>query len=207
MTVSIEAVRLERLLDVVVAATQGDYDVRVALEEHDDPLLEVEVGINYMLEELAAQRDHNAAQREELLTNAQVLAQQQDELVAALSTPIIEVWPGVLALPLIGRIADARATTITTTLLTRVAATRASHVILDLTGVGAIEPGTMPALLRMLRAIELLGATCLWTGVGPDVARQVIAIDGGATPMRAYGRLADALAVVLAAKDTARQPR
>lgn len=204
MAFLIEAARLERLLDVVVAASQGDYDVRLDLEEHDDPLLEVEVGVNYMLEELAAQRDRNAAQHEELRANGQRLAQQQDDLVAALSTPIIEVWPGVLALPLIGRIADARAAAITTTLLTRVAATRASHVILDLTGVGALEPGTMPALLRMVRAIELLGARCLWTGVGPEVARQVIATDGGETPMRAYGRLADALAAVIAAKGAAR---
>lgn len=207
MAVSIEAARLGRLLDVVVAASQGDFDVRLPLEEHDDPLLEIEVGINYMLEELAAQRDRNAAQHEELRTNARVLAEQQDQLVAALSTPVIEVWPGVLALPLIGHITDARAATITATLLARVAEARATHVILDLTGVGAVEPGTMPGLLRMSRAIELLGATCLWTGVGPELARQVIAIDAGATPMRSYGRLADALAAVLAAKEPGRRAR
>ena len=205
MGVSIEAPRVERLLDVVVRAAQGDYDVRVALEEHDDSFLEVEVGVNYMLEELAARRDEGARQHQELLANERLLAQQQAELVQALSTPLIEVWPGVLALPLIGRISDERAADITMTLLGRVAAVRASHVILDLTGVGVLDEGTIPALLRMLRAIELLGARCLWSGVAPAVAAQVAALDADVGQVRAFGRLADALALVLTDKGALRR--
>jgi len=205
VAVAIDAARIEGLLDVIVAASQGDYEQRVALAEHDDAFLEVEVGVNYMLEELAGQRDRSTRQHQELLANERMLAQQQGDLVQALSTPIIEIWPGVLALPLIGRIGDDRAATITTTLLGRVAAARASHVILDLTGIGALEPGSMPALLRMVRAIELLGARCLWTGLGPDIARQIIALDAGGTPIRAFARLADALALVLGKTGTSRR--
>jgi rsbT co-antagonist protein RsbR len=203
--VSIEAARVEGLLDVIVAASQGDYEGRVTLRENDDAFLEVEVGVNYMLEELAGQRDRSARQHDELLANERRLAQQQAELVQALSTPILEVWPGVLALPLIGRIDDDRAATITTTLLDRVAASRASRVILDLTGVGALDPGSMSALLRMVRAIELLGARCLWTGLGPDVACQIVALDAGPTPIRTFARLADALALVLTPRGASRR--
>nr|WP_276599005.1 STAS domain-containing protein [Nannocystis sp. SCPEA4] len=117
-----------------------------------------------------------------------------------MSTPVITVWPGVLTLPLVGRIDDERAAALTIGLLARVGAERASHVILDLTGVGALAGGTMPAILRMVRAIGLLGATCLLTGIRPDVAQQLIALGGADVHVRALARLSDALALVLADK-------
>jgi rsbT co-antagonist protein RsbR len=84
------------------------------------------------------------------------------------------VWPGVLALPLIGRLDLARATSISSILLDRVASDRATHVILDLTGVETIEASTVTALLRMVRAIGLLGARCFITGMHPRGARQIV---------------------------------
>nr|WP_276599004.1 STAS domain-containing protein [Nannocystis sp. SCPEA4] len=128
-------------------------------------------------------------------------------MVQALSTPVITVWPGVLALPIVGRVDDERAAMITTTLLERVAAERATHVILDLTGVGAIAGNTMPALLRMVRAIGLLGASCLLTGISPAVAQQIVALgaDASSAPVRALAQLSDALAHVLAQKGALRR--
>jgi rsbT co-antagonist protein RsbR len=207
MTVSIEASRVERVLQVIVAAVNGDYDARVPLEEHDDLFLEVETGVNFLLDELVERREQNRDQRDALATSAGQLADQQSALVAALSTPIIEVWPGVLALPLIGRVDDARAATITATLLARVAATRASHVVLDLTGVTAVDEGTMPAVVRVVRAIGLLGAVCVLTGMGPAVARQVVAQGIDASRVNVMGQLSDALAAVLADRGALRQGR
>src|SRR5690606_32152722 len=118
------------------------YAVRVPLiERDDDPFLEVELGVNYLLEELAAGQTETEAQRDELQARADQLGAQQAELLQALATPIIAVWPGVLALPLVGRVDEARAAMTTSTLLDRVTEGRASHVILDLTGIGAIESG------------------------------------------------------------------
>ncbi|MDC0722276.1 STAS domain-containing protein [Nannocystis bainbridge] len=206
MSLTITEARINGLLNTLVTAASGDYDVRVALEEHEDPLLDVELGINYLLDELIERRTQNEAQEEELLTRARQLARQQDELVQALSTPVIAVWPGVLALPLVGRIDDARAAVITATLLERIAAERASHVILDLTGVAAIADATMPALLRMIRAIGLLGARCLLTGIRAEVAPQIVALGGNDLHVRALARLSDALALVLADKGALDQP-
>ncbi|PCC70508.1 rsbT co-antagonist protein RsbR [Nannocystis exedens] len=200
MSLTVSQARIQELLNVLVAAGSGDYDVRVRLEENDDALLDVEIGINYLLDDLVDRRDQNEAQEEELLTRARLLARQQEELVQALSTPVIAVWPGVLALPLVGRIDDARAATITAVLLERVAAERASHVILDLTGVAAIAGATMPALLRMVRAIGLLGAQCLLTGIRAEVAPQIVALGGADIHVRALAQLSDALALVLAEK-------
>ncbi|WAS93485.1 STAS domain-containing protein [Nannocystis punicea] len=206
MSLTISHARIHELLNVLVTAGSGDYDVRVRLEENEDALLDVEMGINYLLDELIDRRDQNEAQEEELLTRARQLARQQEELVQALSTPVIVVWPGVLALPLVGRIDDARAATITSALLERVTAEQATHVILDLTGVAAIAGATMPALLRMVRAIGLLGARCLLTGIRPEVAPQIVELGGDDLHVRALAQLSDALALVLADKGVLDQP-
>lgn len=205
MSITIEETRLERLLCTIVAAANGDYDVRVPIEDSENSFLEVEVGVNFLLEELIERRNQNDAQHEELVTRARLLASQQDDLVQALSTPVITVWPGVLALPIVGRVDDERAATITATLLDRVVAERASHVILDLTGVGVLAPTTMPAILRMVSAIGLLGAACLLTGIRPDVAQQIVALSDGDTRIRSLARLSDALALVLADKGALRR--
>lgn len=206
MAITIEAGRIEEVLRVVVAAMHGDYDTRVDLSNAtEDLFLEVEVGVNYLLEELIERRAANLQQRDALTAHALKLAEQQETLVAALSTPIIEVWPGVLALPIVGRVDDARAAMITTRLLERVAGNRASHVILDLTGVAAIDVETMPAIVRMIRAITLLGTECMLTGIGPEVARQVVVRGIDATRIRVAGQLSDALAAVLGEKGALRR--
>jgi rsbT co-antagonist protein RsbR len=195
--VAIDADRMERLLDVLVAASIGNYDVRVPLEEIDDQFLEIEVGVNFLLDELILQRDQNQAQTDQIAT-------QTTALVEALSTPIIVVWPGVLALPLIGRLDIARATAISSTLLERVGSDRASHVILDLTGVETIEASTVIALLRMVRAIALLGAKCIITGMHPHGARQIVELGTDTHQLRTLARVSDALAHVLAEKHVLR---
>lgn len=204
MAISVDDSRIERVLRVIVAAANGDYDHKIDLEEIDDAFLEVELGINYLLDELVLRRDQNQAQREELQAQADRLAAQQAELVQALSTPVIVVWPGVLALPLVGRVDDARASMITTTLLARVTGERASHVILDLTGVDAVAETTMPALLRVVRAIRLLGARCILSGIGPVVARGLVGLGIHDLQLRTSPQLSDALAVVLAEKGASR---
>jgi rsbT co-antagonist protein RsbR len=195
--VAIDSDRIERLLEVLAAASHGDYDVRVPLEEIDDHFLEVEVGVNFLLDELIIRREHSEAQ-------AQQINKQTAALVEALSTPIIVVWPGVLALPLIGRLDVARATNISSTLLDRVVSDRASHVILDLTGVETIEASTIAALLRMVRAIGLLGAKCIITGLQPNGARQVVELGADISQLRTVARVSDALARVLAEKHVLR---
>jgi rsbT co-antagonist protein RsbR len=193
LRVAVDSVRISRLLDVLVSASNGDYDARVPLEEIDDALLEVEVGVNYLLDELALRHQQNEVQ-------AAQIAAQTTALVEALSTPIIVVWPGVLALPLIGRLDLARAASISSTLLDRVASDRATHVILDLTGVETVEASTIAALLRMVRAIGLLGARCFITGMHPRGARQIVDLGTDIQQLRTLARVSDALARVLTEK-------
>lgn len=205
MAIEVSDARIEQLLYVLVQAANGDYDVRLELTETDDALLEVEAGINALLDALSERRAANEEQEEELLTRTRQLARQRDELILALSTPVIAVWPGVLALPLIGSIDEARAANITSTLLERVAAERATHVILDLTGVADVSAATLTGMLHLIRAVGLLGAACLLSGVRPQLAQQVMAFDEVRAPVRCSPRLADALALVLREKGALRR--
>lgn len=204
VAVPVDLQRIERLIGVLVAATAGDYSVRIPLEEVEDPFLEVEVGINYLLEELAGRQQQNDAQHAQILANAREFAAQQEELVAALSTPIIALWPGVLALPIVGRIDDARTAVISARLLERIALDRATHVIVDLTGVAVLTSTSMSALLRVLRSIRLLGTSCLLTGIRPEVARQLVEFRVGDVGTRTLAHMSDALALVLAEKGALR---
>jgi rsbT co-antagonist protein RsbR len=191
----IDATRIENVLQSLVAASHGNYDVRVPLEEIDDVFVEVELGINYLLDELVLRRDQNEAQHQQIRG-------QTAALIEALSTPLIVVWPGVLTLPLIGRLDPDRATLINSALLERVVSERATHVILDLTGVETIETNTVAALLRMIGAIRLLGAQCFVTGISARGARQFVALAADSKQIRSFARVSDALALVLAEKRT-----
>jgi rsbT co-antagonist protein RsbR len=97
--------------------------------------------------------------------------------VDVLSTPVLEVWRDVLVLPLIGAVDDRRASTMMEKLLHEVARKRCRNVILDITGVEGIDAPTASRLLGVVAAVRLLGARCLITGIGPDVARALVDLD------------------------------
>lgn len=185
------------MLNTVVQVSNGNFSDRIPLDDVDDELLEIEVGFNFMLEELALQHDKTQAQQQELLGQAQQLAAQSQALVVALSTPIIMVWPGVLALPLIGHFDRERATMVTATLLDRIASERASHVILDLTGIEDVEDATIAALLSMVRAMKLLGTQCVLTGIHPRSAQQIVTLGVEIGQLQTFARVSDAIAHIL----------
>ncbi len=191
----VDAERIERLLHSLAAAFKGNYAAHVPLADTDDEFLEVEVGFNYLLDELALQRTALIEQRQQI--EAQAAA-----LVEALSTPILEIWPGVLALPIIGRVDRHRAIHITQILLDRVATAGAQYVILDLTGLETIDAHTISALLAMIGALGRLGATCFVTGMRPATAQQIVALGIETPRLRSFARVADALALVLRQQQT-----
>jgi anti-anti-sigma regulatory factor len=101
--------------------------------------------------------------------------------LARLSTPILHIGDGVLAMPLIGAIDAQRTASITTTLLGEVARSSTRFVILDVTGVESVDEATAEGLLRIVAAVRLLGARCHLSGMRGDVARVLssLAIDLG----------------------------
>jgi rsbT co-antagonist protein RsbR len=185
----------ERIAQVVEALTQaivGNYSTRLSAE-HDDELLQVEVGINLLLEDLALAKKRNGEQLEEIASKNREIAERQAMALRELATPIIRVWDGVLALPVIGLVDTERSADMMDALLARVAQDQASHVIIDITGVGVLDTRTADHFLRMAKAVRLLGAQCTLTGISPAIAQTMTQLGVDTSAVRTLRSLSDAL--------------
>jgi len=157
---------------------------------------------NEELEEHAARLEDEVASRTRQLEerdaeNRRLIARLRGS-VEALSSPVLEVWRDVLAMPLIGPIDRERARQLTTRLLAELSRTRARHAILDLTGAELGDADAIAALLGLVRAARLLGVECIVTGVTPATAQSLVAIGAGLTGIETQRNLQQALQKIVA---------
>lgn len=101
---------------------------------------------------------------------------QQEALSASTSTPIIQVWDDIVTMPVVGLVDSVRAADMKNALLEAVARTGARFAIVDLTGVDTVDTATADHLLRVMRAVRLLGARCVITGIQPAVAQIIVGL-------------------------------
>ncbi len=197
MSLTLDA-RLERVLRFLALATTGKLSDRIPLEDDgEERLLELEYGVNMLFDELERSRTESAAQQRELEQQSAALLEKEREMVRLLSTPVITVWPGVLALPILGEVGRERAVTMTESLLNQVVQERATHVILDLTGMTVVGAETAMSLLRLAQSVRLLGGRCLLTGVSGPLASVLVGLSFESSDVVALPTLADAIAKVL----------
>lgn len=125
---------------------------------------------------LVTQRDiaERRAHLEALEHGRQRLAAQAEAL-RVLAAPVIRVGPGVLALPLIGALDRERVAALLATLLARLASERVTRVVLDLTGAAALDEAAAAGLLRVVRVLQLQGVAPALSGIGPELARTIVA--------------------------------
>lgn len=102
--------------------------------------------------------------------------EQQEALLGATATPIIEVWDDILTMPVVGLVDSVRASDMKSSLLAAVARTGAKYAIVDVTGVDTVDTATADHLLKVMRAVHLLGARCVLTGIQPTVARIIVGL-------------------------------
>lgn len=140
--------------------------------------------------------ERRRAAEERLALQEQVIAAQQATL-RELSTPLIPITEGVVAMPLIGSIDSARAQLVIETLLSGVAALRARTTILDITGVPVVDTQVANALLRAAQAVKLLGARVILTGIRPEVAQTLVGLGVDLSGMMTRGTLQDGIAEAL----------
>lgn len=110
--------------------------------------------------------------------------QAQQEELRQTSTPITEIWDGVLTLPIIGSLDSSRTMVVMEKLLSRIESDRARMVVIDVTGVMAIDTQVSHHLIQMIRAIGLMGADAILTGIRPEIARALTSLNidlGGVT--------------------------
>ena len=126
----------------------------------------------------------------------QVIVRQQEEL-SELSTPVITLWQGVLALPIIGTLDSARTQVVMESLLQRIVESGASIAVIDITGVPTVDTLTAQHLLKTVAAARLMGADCIISGIRPQIAQTIVhlGVDLGTVVTKAT--LADAFAVAL----------
>jgi rsbT co-antagonist protein RsbR len=130
----------------------------------------------------------------------------QQEALRSLSTPILQVWRGVLALPVVGVLDEARATHLMERLLHEIVKTESLHAILDLTGVEQVDQETAHYILDIAKAARLLGSECLLSGMSPAIAQTMVGLDVDLQAIKTFGELEDALAVAIQ-KDAPRAKR
>ncbi len=138
--------------------------------------------INRVGKELRLIRQKEQRQREELESRLEELRAAQDAqqrlqyTIEELSTPMLNIYQGVLLLPIIGGMDDQRAEQMIDTLLEHVQKTRSSVVILDITGMAVIDTQVANALIRAAQTSALLGASVILCGMTPDVAQVVVSL-------------------------------
>ena len=121
----------------------------------------------------------------------EVISRQQEELLE-LSTPVVKLWDGILALPMIGTLDSARTQVVMENLLQRIVETGADVAIIDITGVPTVDTLTAQHLLKTVTAARLMGADCIISGIRPQIAQTIVhlGVDLGAVTTKAT--LADA---------------
>ncbi|WP_211277912.1 STAS domain-containing protein [Couchioplanes caeruleus] len=133
-----------------------------------------------------------AREREEMI------AEQSVQLLE-LSTPVIKMWDGIVAVPLIGTLDSARAQVVMETLLQALVDTGSEHAIIDITGVSAVDTQVAQHILKTVVAARLMGAECIISGIRPQIAQTVVGLGIEFGDILTKATLADALVHTLRA--------
>jgi len=189
---------------------------KVLVEEYHESTMELAIGISELFEVLSEVRKGNLHARVSEATvagsndlvsqmasamNATVseiqeqldVIRRQQYAIQELSTPVLQVWDQVLALPVIGVVDSRRASMIMDRLLSEIKARKTRYVILDVTGAEVVDTKTADQFIKVIRAAELLGTKCILTGIGPAVAQTLVDIGVDLSTIATLRDLQDAL--------------
>jgi rsbT co-antagonist protein RsbR len=126
----------------------------------------------------------------------EVIARQQQEMLE-LSTPVIQLWDGVLALPLIGTLDSGRTQVVMESLLQQIVQTGSTIAIIDITGVPTVDTLVAQYLLKTVAAARLMGADCIISGVRPQIAQTIVHLGVELGDVSSRATLADAFRIAL----------
>jgi rsbT co-antagonist protein RsbR len=167
----------ERVVDALIALSEvgfGNYAVELKIDfKRRDPLNGIFASLNELIAAFGAEQEQSRAFRREL-EDKLLIVDKQRAAIRELSTPIIELWEGVLCLPVVGIMDTARSTEMTNSLLQAISAKKARFAIIDITGIEVMDTGTVDHFMRMAKSIKLLGAECALTGISPHIAQTVV---------------------------------
>jgi rsbT co-antagonist protein RsbR len=129
-------------------------------------------------------------------TRESVIQRQQNELLE-LSTPVVELWDNVLALPLIGTLDSGRTQVVMQNLLEKIVSSGASIAIIDITGVPTVDTLVAQHLMKTVAAARLMGADCIISGIRPQIAQTIVHLGVDLSAVTTKASLADAFRIAL----------
>jgi rsbT co-antagonist protein RsbR len=212
--VDVPAGRLDRLRRAATLAAEGEFENALALlgDPPGDEVGEVERSVGLLIADFKIAINQSAisieefrVSKEELLQKIDTIERQQAE-IKQLRAPLIDVWEGVVAVPLIGPLNGSSAKDLGRRLLGRIEQTNIAWVILDLTGADSIDAMTAAGLVRLATAVRLMGAECLLTGVRASLADALVSLETSLVGIQTRASLEEGLKHCLRA-GAARDPR
>ncbi|HST11330.1 MAG TPA: STAS domain-containing protein, partial [Terriglobales bacterium] len=129
-------------------------------------------------------------------TREDLINRQQEDMME-MSTPVIKLWDGILAIPLIGTLDSARTQVVMESLLRRIVETESQIAIIDITGVPTVDTLVAQHLIKTVTALRLMGADCIVSGVRPQIAQTIVHLGVDLQNITTKANLADALALAL----------
>lgn len=126
----------------------------------------------------------------------EVIRRQQEEMLE-LSTPVVQLWEGIVALPLIGTLDSARTSIVMETLLQTIVDTRSELAIIDITGVPTVDTLVAQHLLKTVAAARLMGADCIISGIRPQIAQTMVHLQIDLSAVTTKATMAEALRFAL----------
>ncbi|HSN87023.1 MAG TPA: STAS domain-containing protein [Thermoanaerobaculia bacterium] len=200
--VAVTSERLQRVIQALSFASVDEFDQCITLlgqSIEDDEFRELETAFTIFVQELAEAKQQETRARmraesanRELEAKLETIEMQQ-AAIRELSTPIIEVWSGVLCLPVVGVVDSQRSAEMTETLLEMIVSKQARTAIVDITGIDVMDTKTADHFIKMARAVRLLGAECVISGINPGIAQTLTHIGVDLTGVKTMRNLRDAL--------------
>ncbi len=204
--VKVTSQRLQSVIEALSYASVDEFDSCLELLQRStekDEFSELETAFVIFVRELGeAKAELNRALAQQEAINRELEAkletiEMQQAAIRELSTPIIEVWAGVLCLPVVGIVDSQRSAEMTETLLETIVAKQARMAIVDITGIDVMDTKTADHFIKMARAVRLLGAECIVSGINPGIAQTLTHIGVDLTGVRTLRSLRDALQLYL----------
>lgn len=191
---------------VLRAVEAGELSARVSLPfAESEPMVALADAVNTVIDRLVRVREDTETRQREIEDQVSTIEKQR-AAIKELSTPMIEVWAGVLCVPVVGVIDSSRAGEMTNALLSAVVDKKVRFTIIDITGIEAMDTRATDHFLRMARSVRLLGAECVLSGINPNVARSIVHMGVELSGIGTYRSLRDALQHYVRRRQAASSP-
>lgn len=163
------------IADQMTRAVKGTFDFTVRAESSAPALQKLSLMLNFLLDSTRRNLEEVREKNQQLAAQLETIDQQR-RAIQELSTPILQLWEGILVLPVIGFVDSGRSQQMMERLLEEIVERQARHVIIDVTGVAVMDTQTADYFTKIFNSVRLLGAQCLLTGIRPAVAQTLVHI-------------------------------